>query len=125
MIRLSMAQRDRCFLAPEARPLELCGVSVLSFPISSFCLLVSTFPLPARSRPPVISNGAGRLFPSHSLLRMRRPAQRVISLLFSSPISRFCLLVSSFPFQDPLARPQRRQAANPVHPSLLLVLQLR
>src|SRR5258707_1137454 len=32
--------------------------------------------------PPVISNGAGRLFLPHSLLRMRRPAQREISLLF-------------------------------------------
>ncbi len=28
----------------------------------------------ARPRPPVISNGAGRLFLPHSLLRMRRPA---------------------------------------------------
>src|SRR5260370_40097066 len=106
MIRLSMAQRDRCFLAPEARPLELCGVSVLSFPISSFCLLVSTFPLPARSRPPVISNVAGRLFPSNSLLLMRRPAQREISLLFSSPISSFRLIVSSYHFQYDLARYQ-------------------
>src|SRR6266478_5000957 len=32
----------------------------------------------------VISNGVGRLFPPHSLLRMRRPAQREISLPPSS-----------------------------------------
>jgi len=32
--------------------------------------------------PTVIPSEAGRLFPAHSLLRMRRPAQRGISLLF-------------------------------------------
>src|SRR5712691_4188600 len=41
----------------------------------------SLLAFPARPRPPVISNGASRLFSSASLLRMRRPAQREISLL--------------------------------------------
>src|SRR6266850_5202571 len=41
---------------------------------------------PRRPRHPVISNGAGRLFLPHSLLRMRRPAKREISLLFSLPV---------------------------------------
>lgn len=39
---------------------------------------------PSRRVPPVISNGAGRLFLPASLLRSGRPAQREISLLFNS-----------------------------------------
>src|SRR5438445_13709013 len=38
---------------------------------------------PSRYNPPVISNGAGRLFLPLSLLRKRRPAQREISLPLS------------------------------------------
>src|SRR5260370_19738441 len=69
--------------------------------------------LPSNPRAPlphtVISNGAGRLFLPHSLLRMRRPAQREISL----PLSllrphRHQFLHRRWPrHHAPLLRPQR------------------
>jgi hypothetical protein len=68
--------------------------------------------------PPVISNGAGRLFPSHSLLRMRRAAQREISLLFRRLAQRdLCAIAHVFCDDEislPLSSALRRDSLHAV-----------
>jgi hypothetical protein len=52
------------------------------------------------SPPTVISDGAGRFLLPHSLLRMRRPAQREISLLLHFAFEPLRFSLSQFPGMD-------------------------